>query len=72
MLSNKKCKIQKQPLTGFLNIVVLKTFKILNESSKWEFFFNKTGGQLPASFKYPNFAYPDVACNFAKKDLLPS
>ena len=44
MPSNKKCKIQKQPLTGFLNIVVLKTFKILNKSSKWEFFFNKTGG----------------------------
>ena len=69
---NKNFKIQKQPLTGFIKNVVLKTFKTLKKSSKWEFFFNKIAAQLPTSFKYPEFTYLDFACNFAKKDRLLS
>ena len=35
-------KNQKQPLAGFLSIVVLETFKALKENSEWKFFLNKT------------------------------
>ena len=36
----KQTKNQKQSLTGFLNIAILKTSKIVKKISKWESLFS--------------------------------